>query len=392
MTAQVPRLASYDVVVTGGRCAGAATAMLLARAGASVLLVEKGRYGTDILSTHALMRAAVVHLHRWGVLPAVVAAGTPPVRRAAFHYNREILSFPIKPRDGVDALYAPRRAVLDRLLVDAARAAGAEVLHETAVKDVLVAPGGRVRGVMLSPAGEGTTIHGVGAGLVVGADGLASTLARLLRAEVYAVGRHAAGVVYTYWRGLTIDEFRWCYGPGTAAGCVPTNDGLTCVFAITSGQRFGAEIRHDVKAGYHRILAECAPEIAEAVAAQVPAGGYHGFPGQPGFFRRSAGPGWALVGDAGYFKDPLTAHGITDAFRDAELLARAAAAGSEKRLAEYQASRDAAARPIFDLTDEIASFQWDMDSLKTLHRALNEEMAREARAAASQDAVTARAS
>jgi 2-polyprenyl-6-methoxyphenol hydroxylase-like FAD-dependent oxidoreductase len=118
---------SYHVVVVGARCAGAATAMLLARAGHRVLLVDRGRYGTDTLSTHALMRGAVVQLHRWNVLPAVIASGTTPVRQATFYYGDESITVPIAPRDGIEALYAPRRYVLDRLLVDAARADGAEI-------------------------------------------------------------------------------------------------------------------------------------------------------------------------------------------------------------------------------------------------------------------------
>src|SRR6187397_2105053 len=119
-----PPASEYDVVVIGARCAGAATAMLLARAGHRVLVLDRGRYGTDTLSTHALMRGAVIQLHRWGILPAVIAAGTTPVRQATFFYGDESVSVSITSRDGVDALYAPRRYVLDRLLVDAASGAG----------------------------------------------------------------------------------------------------------------------------------------------------------------------------------------------------------------------------------------------------------------------------
>src|SRR5580765_1213789 len=125
----------YDVVVVGARPAGAATAMLLARAGLRVLVVDRGRYGTDTLSTHALMRGGVLQLHRWGVLDAVVGAGTPPVRRTTFRYGGEEIVIPIKASHGVDALYAPRRTVLDRLLVDAAVEAGAEVRYGVAVVD-----------------------------------------------------------------------------------------------------------------------------------------------------------------------------------------------------------------------------------------------------------------
>src|SRR6516162_11333388 len=105
----------YDVVIAGARCAGAATALLLARQGARVLVLDKSRYGTDTLSTHALMRGAVVQLHRWGVLPRVVEAGTPPVRSTTFHLRDADTTIPIKPKHGVEALYAPRRRTLDAI-------------------------------------------------------------------------------------------------------------------------------------------------------------------------------------------------------------------------------------------------------------------------------------
>ena len=109
-----------DAVIVGARCAGAATALLLARAGARVLLVDRGVYGSDTMSTHALMRGAILQLHRWGVLPAIVAAGTPPVHSTTFSYPEQDVTVPIEPKFGVGALYAPRRALLDRTLVDAA--------------------------------------------------------------------------------------------------------------------------------------------------------------------------------------------------------------------------------------------------------------------------------
>src|SRR5262245_43742753 len=107
-----------DVVVVGARCAGASTAMLLARGGARVLLVDKGAYGTDMLSTHALMRGAVLQLDHWGVLPEIVAAGTPAIHSTTFCYTESHVTVPIEPKHGVSALYAPRRTLLDRVLVD----------------------------------------------------------------------------------------------------------------------------------------------------------------------------------------------------------------------------------------------------------------------------------
>ena len=131
---QSPRsINHWDVIVVGARAAGAATAMLLARGGLRVLCVDRSRYGGDTLSTHALMRGGVLQLQRWGLLDAVVAAGTPPVRRTVFHYGAETVGVSIRPSAGVDALYAPRRTVIDALLVDAAQRAGATVEFGTTV-------------------------------------------------------------------------------------------------------------------------------------------------------------------------------------------------------------------------------------------------------------------
>ena len=136
---------TYDALVIGARCAGAAAAMLMARSGLIVLAIDRGDYGTDALSTHALMRAGVLQLHRWGLLTKIVAAGTPAVRAATFHYGNDPVEVPIAPTHGVDALYAPRRTALDRLLVNAASEAGAEVRHGYALAGLLHGSGGRVR-------------------------------------------------------------------------------------------------------------------------------------------------------------------------------------------------------------------------------------------------------
>jgi flavin-dependent dehydrogenase len=362
----------YDAVVVGARCAGAATALLLAREGLRVLVIDRGRYGTDTLSTHALMRGAVLQLHRWGLLEAIEAEGTPVVRSTTFHYADEVIRVPIKPRDGIRGLYAPRRTVIDRVLVDAARDAGAEFAYGVRLVNLARTSDGRVEGVVV----EDDTGHprSVGAGIVVGADGLRSTVARLVGAEPYRTARHATGVLFGYFPGIEDDGYHWYYRPGVSAGVIPTNDAKVCVFASMPSRRFHDEIRHDPGAGFHRVLDECAPELAREVARNPRSGQLRGFPGQPGFLRRSWGRGWALVGDSGYFKDPFTAHGITDALRDAELLARAIVGGTEADLAGYQETRDAIAEGLFEVTDEIASFQWDLPSVKEMHLRLSEEM------------------
>jgi 2-polyprenyl-6-methoxyphenol hydroxylase-like FAD-dependent oxidoreductase len=371
-------------VVVGARCAGAATAMLLARRGLRVLAVDRGRYGGDTLSTHALMRGGVMQLQRWGLLDRLRAAGTPPVRSTTFHYGDDAIEIPIKPKDGIDALYAPRRTVLDALLVDAAREAGAEVLHETRMLELLRDDSGHVNGVVLS--GAGGEPRAVRAGIVIGADGVRSQLAREVGARAYLRGEHCTGVAYGYWSGVRLAGNHWYYRPGRGAGSIPTNDGNTCVFASVPSERFEEELRQDAPAAYRRVIAACDAGLAQALEAATPAGKLWLFAGVRGHVRQSWGPGWALVGDAAYFKDPFTAHGITDALRDAELLAGAVAAGGDEALAAYQQRRDALSRELFELTDEIASFDWDLPTVQRLHRRLSEEMGREVEALLELDA------
>ncbi|HSC27857.1 MAG TPA: FAD-dependent oxidoreductase [Vicinamibacterales bacterium] len=383
MSVKPPRHPAYDVIVVGARCAGAATALLLARAGARVLAVDRSEYGTDTLSTHALMRGGVLQLQRWGILARVKAAKTPPVLRTSFHYGDEALEIPIKSRDGVDALYSPRRTVLDRLLVDAAIEAGAEVAFHTRVAGLLRRDDGRVTGIVTGAGPAGSRIT---ASMVVGADGLHSGVAQLVDAGIYRRGRHASSVIYGYWADLAQDGNHWHFRPGTSIGVIPTNDGLTCVFASMPPRRFLDAVRPDISAGYLRILAECSPSLAAELGDARLTGTLHGFPGVTGFFRQSWGPGWALVGDAAYFKDPLTAHGITDALRDAEFLARAIGRGTNGALADYQRVRDELVDGHFEVTDAIASFEWDLASVRGLHHHLSDEMNKEVRAILALDA------
>jgi len=365
----------YDAVVVGARCAGAATALLLARAGLRVLAVDRQRHGADTLSTHALMRTGVLQLHRWGVLGRIAAAGTPAIRRTAFHYGDEVVDLEITARDGVDALYAPRRTVLDAALADAAWEAGAEVRYGVRVTGLLRRPAGAVDGVVLE-TGDCASEH-VRADLVIGADGLRSTVPRQVAAPTVLAGRHASGVVYGYFADTGIDTTHWHFAPGSGAGAIPTNRGETCVFAASTDARYRDEMRSDLEAGFRRVLAECAPDLADAVAGREPAGGLRGFGGAAGHLRRAWGPGWALVGDAGSFKDPITAHGISAALRDAELLARAVATGSEAALARFEAARDELSRPLLELSDRIASYRWTLGGAQQLHLELSRVMNRE---------------
>ena len=375
----------YDVIVAGARCAGAATALLLARRGLKVLAVEKRNYGSDTLSTHALMRGGVLQLARWGVLDDIMAAGTPAVRTTSFHYGEEVVEVPIKPSDGVAALYAPRRRVLDRILVDAARKSGAEIRFETAVVGLLRSDSGRVCGGVLRDAAGGLST--VRAGIVIGADGIRSTVAREVRAPTHRLGKHASAVLYGYWGGVPADGYHWHFQAGVSTGTIPTNNGETCIFVSVAADRFREEVSRDVSGGYRRLLTEASPGLTAGLAAAHLVEPLRGFGGENGFMRQSVGPGWALVGDAGYFKDPLTAHGITDALRDAELLAEAVECGSDPAFAGYQQQRDELSMPLFEATDAIASFSWSLERLKDLHIALNAAMKAECAALSQRGAV-----
>ncbi len=365
----------YDVLIVGARCAGAATALLLARAGLRVLVVDRGAYGSETLSTHALMRGGVVQLAHWGLLPRLEAAGTPAVRHTTFHYGEEAIAIALRAEGGVEALFAPRRSVLDAMLVDAAIEAGAEIRHGETVLSLLRGTDGRVRGAVLLDALGG--FHQVSAGLVIGADGIGSTVARLAAAPVLEQWRHASATVFGYWSGLDREGYHWHYASGVSAGAIPTNGGLHCVFVAVPAERFRAGMAADHAAGFHAVLAEAAPQLAADLAGARGAGPLRAFAGRRGFLRQAHGPGWALVGDAGGFRDPITAHGITDALRDAELLAEAALRGTPAAFADYAAARDEAARPLFEISDAIAAFDWDLPRVQALHKALNQAMKRE---------------
>jgi len=371
----------FDVVVVGARAAGAPTAMLLARAGARVALLDRGRYGSDAVSTHGLMRAGVLQLSRWGLLEEVVAAGTPPVRSTTFHYSDdEPVHISLRRSPGVEALYAPRRHLLDRLLVDAAARAGADVAHGTTVSGLLRDASGRVRGVRTEGATGAVELT---ARLVVGADGIGSRVAREVGAPVLRRGRAGSAVRYAYVAGVAAAGYEWAYGDRAAAGLIPTNEGLTCVFVATAPGRLRRLGRGLPPEGVVRsLLDDAGPALAGRVDLARRVGPVRGWGGMPGFVRRSWGPGWALVGDAAYFKDPISTHGITDALRDADLLSDAVLAvlsgtPEAEALASFERTRDELSGGLFEAGDAIAAYDWRGSEVQPLLRRLNAAMADE---------------
>ncbi len=347
----------YDVIVVGARVAGSSTAMLLARKGFKVLVVDRATFPSDTLSTHQVHMSGMASLDRWGLLGRVTASNAPATRNLTFDTGRVVLNGHFPAFQGVDAMYSPRRTLLDAILVDAARQAGAEVRERFSVDEALMEDG-RVTGIRGRDKG-GATVRET-ARLVVGADGKRSLVAGAVGAPTYREKPTLSMAFYTYWAGVEVKGGEIYGRDRRAVGVWPTNDGLVMTYIAWPIQEFQA-FRSDIEGNFLRTL-DLAGGLGERVRAGERAERFRGSPDLPNFFRRPYGPGWALVGDAGLVMDPITGQGISDAFRDAELLAEAVGAGLgggeplARALAGYQRQRDSAVLPMYEHTTELASF------------------------------------
>jgi flavin-dependent dehydrogenase len=346
----------YDAIVVGARVAGSTTAMLLARRGHRVLLVDRARFPSDTLSTHFVHLSGVRQLHRWGLLDAVRATGAPPIRQLRLDFGPIVLHGAPAAAGDVEESFCPRRTVLDKLLLDAAAAAGVEVRDGFAV-DELLRDDDRVVGIRGHDAAARPCTER--AAVVIGADGRNSLVARLVAAPEYAATPPLTCAYYSYWSGIEAADAELYPREGRAIAAMPTNDGLTCVYVAAPRSEFHT-FRRDVEGNVTATLA-LAPGLAERVAAGRREERFRGTADLPNFLRRPYGPGWALVGDAGCHKDPLPAHGISDALRDAELLVDAVHAGlsgaapMHQALLEYHRTRDEAELPRYRFTLALAA-------------------------------------
>ena len=362
----------YDVIVVGARCAGAPTAMLLAQRGYRVLLADRATFPSDTLSTHFIKPPGVAMLRRWGLLDQVIASGCPPVARFRFDYGPVVLAGSPPPLDGGAECYAPRRTILDTILVQAAARAGAEVRPAFTVDGVLT-DGGRVVGIRGHARGGAALTER--ARLVVGADGRRSRVARAVAAPAYRARPTLTCAYYTYWSDVPSgEEIEGYFLPRRVILVFPTNDGQVCVFLQWPRAEFRS-VRADAE-GHVWAAVEQVPGLAERLRAGQRAARLAGTGDLPNFFRTPYGPGWALAGDAGYHRDPLTAQGISDAFRDAQLLSDAIDAGLAGRqplataLAGYQRQRDEAAMAMYELTCQRAALEPPMPQMIRLLAAL----------------------
>jgi flavin-dependent dehydrogenase len=346
----------FDAIVVGARCAGAPAAMLLARAGHRVLLLDKAAFGTDTLSTHLIHQPGVAALARWNLLDSVRATGCPPLDKVSYEVADIRLEGCARGVEGQRAGYAPRRHVLDPILVQAAIAAGAEYREKVTVTGLLHDDTGRVVGVEGRHAGRAFTER---AHLVIGADGMRSTVAGLVEAPYTVEHPRLTCAYYTYWTDVpaTLELYERA---GAWVAAVATNDGATLVLAYFPQSRFD-EVRADAFPAYLEHVRTTAPGLHARMEGRQPVERLRGTGDQQNFFRQASGPGWALVGDASHHKDSITARGISDAFAQVESLVRHTGeliggdpAALDAALEEYTKDREAALAPGYEATLGVA--------------------------------------
>jgi len=368
---------SFDVIIVGARVAGAATAMLLARAGLRVLVVDRAHFPSDTLSTHQIQLPGVARLARFGLLEPLLDAGTPPTPHVRFQAGAAVVEGEFPSYHDVNMMISPRRTVLDALLVDAARDAGAEV-REGCSLEAFTGQADRVTGVRLRDKRMGGSTS-ESAALVVGADGKHSTVARLVGAAERRRVAAATFAFYAYWDGLPVKGGEVYSDAGLAASAWPTNDGLTLTYVAGRITDFDA-VRRDPTAHLMATL-DKAGSLGERARTAVQVGPTRGTDDLPNVVRAAYGLGWALAGDAGLVMDPITGLGIGHALRDAELLSTAIVSGLGGRsdlgraLVGYEKQRNGETKPAFDWTVNLAHLRGVSEVEERLFAAIGADQA-----------------
>jgi 2-polyprenyl-6-methoxyphenol hydroxylase-like FAD-dependent oxidoreductase len=358
----------YDAIVVGARAAGSPTAMLLARKGHRVLLVDRAAFPSDTLSTHYIHQPGIARLRRWGLLDRLTQTGCPPIGAMRFDIGPFALAAAPPASDGVAEGYCPRRTVLDSLLLEAAAEAGAEVRTGVAVDELLFADGAVV-GVRVQGAEERARI-------VIGADGRNSLVARAVQAPEYDTRAGRTCAYYSYWAGAQTEGAELYPRDGRMIISGPTHDGLQIVVVFWPRDEFKT-VRANIEQSFLDALA-LAPSLAERLSTGERVDRFYGSGELPFWYRKPFGRGWALAGDAGYHKDPITAQGISDAFRDAELLTEALDAGFagtqplDEALGRYERARNEETRGLYELTYDLASLAPPPPEQQALFAALSE--------------------
>jgi flavin-dependent dehydrogenase len=348
----------FDAIVVGARCAGSPTAMLLARAGYRVLLLDRTAFPSDTLSTHLIHQPGVAALARWGLLENLRASGCPPLDRALYEVADVRIDGCARGVEGQRAGYAPRRHTLDPILVEAATAAGAELRERCRVTGLRRDDTGRVIGVEAEHGGRRFAER---AHLVIGADGMRSNVARLAGAPYTVQDPKLTCAYYSYWADVPAD-LELYEKAGSWVAAVPTHGGATLILAYFPQSRF-EEVRADADRAHLEQVRTTAPALHGRLHGKRRLERLRGTGDQQNFFRQAAGPGWALVGDAGHHKDSITARGITDAFTQAEALVDSASGalgdpvGQDEALHRFTERRDAAIADGFAATLSVARLE-----------------------------------
>ncbi|MGX1807144.1 NAD(P)/FAD-dependent oxidoreductase [Nocardia sp. NPDC055321] len=348
-----------EVVIVGTRCAGTAAAVEFARAGRHVIALDSGRFPSDTLSTHLLWPTGVAELDALGALDRVLELGAPRLGTAFAGGAGYAVRTEFAAVDGVDYALCVRRSGLDAALVATAREHGAD-LREGALVTELIRERDRIAGVRYTD--RAGVVAEVRAPLVVGADGRRSTVAKLVGATApYREAASGRACYFGYWHdahpGQRHVAAQWRSGDllGTAFPC----DGDLVLCLIQPPVERAERSPRTAEALYRRFIGEI-PELAERLRDCTLAGRVRTAFDLVSYFRRSSGPGWALPGDAGHFKDPITAQGIRDALRYGRLLARAAApvladpAALDAALLGWERQRELECLPIYQWTNRLA--------------------------------------
>jgi len=365
----------YDAIIVGARCAGAPTALLLARKGYKVLLLDRGTFPSDMpFSNHYVHQTGSARLKRWGLLDALKASNCPPILTNHFDYGAfSLTGSPVPAEGGVTEAFAPRRIKLDPILVDGAVKSRAELREGFSAQEVLFEDG-KVVGIR-GHEKNGPMVTEK-ARITIGADGMFSMVAKAVEAPEYKTGPALEGSWYAYYSGVPMVGWHLWLRPGNVIFAYNTNDNLSLI-GVAFAARDLPTVRANIEKHHSAVIAQYAPELWERMQAGKRESRYVGG-AIPSHVRKPYGLGWALVGDAGYQKDPCTASGITDAFGSAEWLADAIDAGFngrqplEEALAAYEQTRNNTELPYFDLTTQLAALEPPPPDVQQLLEALRE--------------------